>query len=542
MPPAMAAALLDLAQHPETGRADGAAAPASTSKPISTGPGWPTGWLTCWWSLPHSHDPRRSPPEDAQAPALPQQQSNAPQQSALPQPADIPETATASHSQAKPQNLPLALPEAEPIPAPAAESGVLSEGQRLEIQQRNRRYVQIDAVGVALGNASSPFLPVFLTRMGATNVQVGLLSSMPGVTGLILALVVGRFLQVRRNIIPWFSTARLLVISAYALTGLAPFLVPREQCSPGGLDHLGGCHPAADHGQRGILGGDELGRRARRSLRPDEPALVDPRLHHRHHRRPRRAGARPDRRAAQLPGGLPGALRGRADQLLLFQPHPTAGFPTAPTVWYWRGQRSPARLPGADPPRTGLHLLHPQALRISLGDHPGVLRCSRSTSSVSWMPPTPGSAWSATAQTAVLLVGYPLWARLSHRRGSRFVLLASTLVVALYPGLVALTHDQTLIIGLAAMAGIFQAGMDLVFFDELMKTIPPQYSPTFVSLAQSIQYLSAIVAPLLGTYLAAQTSIATALLISAALRLVGFVLFALPLGRKSNTCSPWALW
>ena len=96
-----------------------------------------------------------------------------------------------------------------------------------------------------------------------------------------------------------------------------------------------------------------------------------------------------------------------------------------------------------------------------------------------------------------------------------------------------MTHDQTLIIGLAALAGIFQAGMDLVFFDELMKTIPPQYSATFVSLAQSIQYLAAIIAPLLGTFLAAQTSIATALLISAGLRLVGFVLFALPLKKKS---------
>ena len=44
-----------------------------------------------------------------------------------------------------------------------AESINLSELERITIQKRNRRYVQIDAVGVALGNASSPFLPVFLT-------------------------------------------------------------------------------------------------------------------------------------------------------------------------------------------------------------------------------------------------------------------------------------------------------------------------------------------------------------------------------------------
>ena len=56
--------------------------------------------------------------------------------------------------------------------------------------------------------------------------QVGLLTSMPAVTGLFLAIVAGNFLQSRRNIVPWFSAARLLVIAAYALTGLVTLIVP----------------------------------------------------------------------------------------------------------------------------------------------------------------------------------------------------------------------------------------------------------------------------------------------------------------------------
>ena len=100
------------------------------------------------------------------------------------------------------------------------------------------------------------------------------------------------------------------------------------------------------------------------------------------------------------------------------------------------------------------------------------------------------------------MVGYYFWSRLSRRKGSRFVLLITTLCVSLYPGLVALTNNQTMIFIFSTVAGIFQAGIDLVFFDELMKTIPPRYSPTFVSLAQSIQYLSSILAPLVGTFLA----------------------------------------
>jgi predicted MFS family arabinose efflux permease len=92
--------------------------------------------------------------------------------------------------------------------------------------------------------------------------------------------------------------------------------------------------------------------------------------------------------------------------------------------------------------------------------------------------------------------------------------------------LVALTANQTMIFIFSTAAGIFQAGIDLVFFDELMKTIPPRYSPTFVSLAQSVQYFSAILAPLVGTYLAQHIGLTNALIFSTCIRLLGFVLFA----------------
>src|SRR4030066_832462 len=110
--------------------------------------------------------------------------------------------------------------------SPALEPVAGEQPEHVDIQERNKRYVQTDAIGVGPASAAAPFLPVFLTRLGATPVQVGLLTSMPGVTGLILALWVGRFLPRQRNVVPWFSVSRLLVISAYALTGLAPFFVP----------------------------------------------------------------------------------------------------------------------------------------------------------------------------------------------------------------------------------------------------------------------------------------------------------------------------
>src|SRR4030043_33976 len=71
-----------------------------------------------------------------------------------------------------------------------------------ESQERNNRSGQTAPLGVGLASAAAPFLPVFLTRLEATSTQVGLLSSMPGVTGLLLAIPIGRFLQSRKYIVP----------------------------------------------------------------------------------------------------------------------------------------------------------------------------------------------------------------------------------------------------------------------------------------------------------------------------------------------------
>jgi hypothetical protein len=105
--------------------------------------------------------------------------------------------------------------------------------------------------------------------------------------------------------------------------------------------------------------------------------------------------------------------------------------------------------------------------------------------------------------------------------------LCTTLGMSLYPVLIASTLQVEWIALYAGLAGIFQAGLDLVFFDEMMKTFPAQYSATFVSVAQSLQYFSTVASPLVGTALADQIGLGGALMASGALRLTGFALFAL---------------
>jgi predicted MFS family arabinose efflux permease len=106
--------------------------------------------------------------------------------------------------------------------------------------------------------------------------------------------------------------------------------------------------------------------------------------------------------------------------------------------------------------------------------------------------------------------------------------------MVLYPLLTATTHRVMPIIFYTAIAGIFQGGLDLVFFDEYMKTIPDEYSAILVSLEQSIQYLSVIAAPLIGTSLANYIGLGGALWVSAGLRVIGFLLFLIVKKKPSG--------
>ena len=94
------------------------------------------------------------------------------------------------------------------------------------IQRRNFLFAQLEGIGISFANAASPFLAVFLARLGATNFQVGLLSAMPAFTGLVLAIALGRLLQRQRQIVPWYAWGRFLSIIAFAGMALAAMILP----------------------------------------------------------------------------------------------------------------------------------------------------------------------------------------------------------------------------------------------------------------------------------------------------------------------------
>ena len=406
------------------------------------------------------------------------------------------------------------------------------------ITRKNYINVQIDAIGVGLANSASPFLPVFLVRLGATALQVSLLTTMPAIAGLLFAIPLGRLLQGQRRIIPWFSGSRLAVLSCYAVTGLLVFFVPQDQLIVAILiiwaiatipqTLLAITFSVVMNAVAGPSGRFELMTRRWSTMGLTTTITV------------------------LLIGQLLGQAGFPMNYQLMFIALSIGGL----ISFYFS---SHIILADAAPP-----IRTQSSNKNQVKEYLNQIKSQKPFTSfvakrfvyltgVSLAAPLfpiyfvreiqVSDKWIASItviQSAVMILGYYFWTRRSRSRGTRYTLLWTTFGLSFYPILTAFTHQPWIIAIYAGMAGIFQAGLDLVFFDELLKTVPPQYSATFVSFAQSIQYVSAIASPLIGSYLAVHLGISTALVISGGIRLVGFSLFLLG-GKSQNEPVPEVL-
>ncbi|PWH20067.1 MAG: MFS transporter [Anaerolineae bacterium] len=414
----------------------------------------------------------------------------------------------------------------------AALRGIAAPPDLPLIQRRNFLRVQIDAIGVGLASAAAPFLPIFLTRLGATSQEVSYLTSMPALTGLLLGIAIGQLLQKQRNIVRWFSAARFLVLLAYAVTALLIEVVPsawliRAILLLWALVTLPQTVVAVSFN---VVMNGVAGPQHRYDLMSRRWSILGITM------------AITTAVAGQLLEHLPFPLNYQIvfsllslGSLISFAFSSKIELPPQPISNASRTNSVFTRLS---------HLLgqiwreKPFVRFVSIR----FIFLIGTTLAAPLFPlyyvreVKASDAWIGifnTAQTAVLLVGYFAWTMISRARGSRFTLLVTTFGVSLYPILVAHTHQVQVIALIAGVAGFFQAGIDLVFFDELMKTIPDGQSAIFVAVAQTLTHLSSFIAPIASAWLSDLYSLPIALTLSGIIRFLGFGLF-LTLGRKDS--------
>jgi MFS family permease len=396
------------------------------------------------------------------------------------------------------------------------------------LDKKNFVNVQVDAIAVGMASAAAPFIPVYLTRLNASSFEISLLTTMPAITGLLLSIPLGRLLQKQENIVPWFSASRVLYLLAYALTGIIGFFIPEKNLVTAILviwayatipqTALSIAFSVVMNAVAGPDGRYELLSR-RWSILGTTTAIT-----------------------VYIIGQILGWITFPLNYRVIFIGLSIAGF----ISFYFSSQLKltpPEKPLDQAESRGGLKnyfsLIWKEKAYTAFITRRFVFLTGSAMSAplfplyfvrVVHMPDSI-IATISTVQTAVVILGYYFWIRQTRKKGSRWVILWTTLGVSLYPILTGITPYAPAIIFYAAMVGIFQAGLNLVFFDELMKLVPPAYSATFVSFAQGFQYVSSILSPLIGSYIGDHISVGFGLIVSGSIQLAGFLMFALDIPK-----------
>ncbi len=397
------------------------------------------------------------------------------------------------------------------------------------VAEKNQRNVVVDAIGVGITAGVGSYLSVFLVRLGASSFLIGLLTAMPALTGMLLAMPVGEFLSRRPNIVPWFARSRFAVLFCYVLTGLAPFFIKSHQpeviIAIWALATLP--QTIVSVGFTVVMGG-VAGPKGRFTLMSRRWAILG------------------------LANSMTVLIVGQL--LTVFQ------FPLNYQVVFIGSTigalisvifSSSIRLPPA-PPRSPQR----EGLIQTFREHGSTLRQNRRFVNftisqfvfrwgmalvaplfpIYWVRSVHVSDQVISAinstQTFVMMIAYFAWTRVAQRRGERWVLMVAALGVSFYPLLTALTHRAELLVLWAAVAGLFSAGVDLVFFDIVLSTCPAEQQASYIGMYQTTVYIATFLAPLAGTAIADAVGIVPALILGTALRLAGFGLLAwLGVGR-----------
>jgi MFS family permease len=129
-----------------------------------------------------------------------------------------------------------------------------------------------------------------------------------------------------------------------------------------------------------------------------------------------------------------------------------------------------------------------------------------------------------TAGHGALAVSYIMWGYLAVRLGHRPVLLAASAGLSLYPILTAAIVDPVWLVPAALVWGLFASGIDVAFFEALLRTTPVDRRAIFVAIDSTIANLAVFAAPLLGALLGDLIGLRPALILAGCLSLLGTVL------------------
>lgn len=126
-----------------------------------------------------------------------------------------------------------------------------------------------------------------------------------------------------------------------------------------------------------------------------------------------------------------------------------------------------------------------------------------------------------------LVLGYLVWGRNANRLGHRRLLTVGAVGVAAYCVLSGLVTSARWLLPVAVLWGLAVPGIDIGIFDLLLDACPRGKETRFTSVALIGTNLAIFIGPLLGVALANATSLRTALIVAGLLQIAGTLAFRL---------------
>lgn len=402
--------------------------------------------------------------------------------------------------------------------------------------ERNMTRGMLDGVGVGLVEGVRIFIPVLFTRLGADPLIIGLLSSMPAIAGIFLAIPLGMYISKSNNVIPWYAWSRLLLFLSYPIIAVIPLFfdgataVVLMLC----VVALSTLPQTALTLVFNVVMGSiiDISRRYfLMSLRWSILGVCN--------------GI-----AVFLAGRY---LAGHSDingyatvigvasifTLLAFFPARKYEVPTERRDI----QTAPPSFASALS-NIGHYLKNYPSFRLFV-----ICQAVFQSGLIMAVPLFP-LHWVRTLnaddnaigtvsmiQSVTLLIGYTLGTYFATKFNARVAILRICAIgLGIYPLITALVGSMEPLIYVAALWGIATAGIELVIIDILLDSCPPGQVTAVMPAYQLVMFFVNLIAPIVGTWLARTTDSTTALIVAAALHFFGAILFIVfKIGVKNDS-------
>jgi MFS family permease len=394
----------------------------------------------------------------------------------------------------------------------------------LPLEERNARYLEIEIFWAAFLSAAAAFNAPFALRMGASNSQIGLLSSIPALIALLVTIPSGQFLRTRARRMPYLFWSLLIHRLGYLLALLIP-LLPAETQGPAWIWTLIIFTAPASFFNVGWS-----------SMLADVIPDAD------------RARVFSNRSILGALGVTVGVfLAGRWLQDVIFPVNYQAlygvGFVFGLVSLYYILK---VQVPDSVVPQDSGSAVSVTAMwrtaREAFTAHPDFTRIVVNTllhgvglwmigplyvlyfvrvlgASEGWL------GLNGMVANLAPVLGFALWRRGVARWGENRVLIWTIGLVGFYPLLVAASPHLMVILVWTALQGVIAPGASLSHFPMLLKICPAEARPVYLGLYTTIMNIGAFVMPLIGVYLADRVGIVPMLIAGGVICLLGSSLF-----------------